>query len=41
VSGLASDASVSRFLNFSDYGAPVALRAPTAGDVEPQASTGS
>ena len=41
VSGLTPDESVSRFLNFSDYGAPVPLRAPNAGEVEPGTGTGS
>jgi hypothetical protein len=41
VSGLIPDESVSRFLNFSDYGAPVPLRAPNAGEVEPGSDTGS
>jgi hypothetical protein len=41
VSGLTPDGSVSRFLNFSDYGAPVPLRAPNAGGVEPTTGTGS
>ena len=41
VSGLTPDESGSRFLNFSDYGAPVPLRAPNAGEVEPGVGTGS
>jgi hypothetical protein len=35
VSGLTSDETVSRFLNFSDYGAPVTLLAPGGGGAEP------
>jgi hypothetical protein len=41
VSGLTPGESVSRFLNFSDYGAPVPLRAPNAGEVETGTGTGS
>ena len=41
VSGLTPDESVSRFLNFSDYGAPVPLRAPSDGEVEPSTGPGS
>ena len=41
VSGLTPDESVSRFLNFSDYGKPVPLRAPDTGEVEPGTGTGS
>jgi hypothetical protein len=41
VSGLSSDETVSRFLNFSGYGAAVPLRAPGSGAVEPGSGTGS
>jgi hypothetical protein len=41
VSGLTPDESVSRFLNFSEYGTPVPLRAPDTGDVEAGTGTGS
>ena len=45
LSGLTSDESASRFLNFSDYGAALQLQAPDggpdAGPVEPSNGTGS
>jgi hypothetical protein len=41
VSGLTPDGAVSRFLNFSDYGAPMSLRAPVAEEATPSSGTGS